>query len=321
MGSHPTTFIDKSVCYISLTHTFLSRMCSKGTYLLSTFRKQNTSFSQLARKKKKAICDIIVLGFAEFLGTALLLFLGCMGCVTSTDMVPVPHHLSGLIFGFVVLLIIQLLGHISGAHLNPAVTFSSAIRGQIRPLLIPIYVFSQFMGALVGFRLLTTLLPEEFTTKEYFDHATNQTVRTTDFCCTLVHAKLTWFQALVLETIITTVLVLVCWAVWDKRNEDKTDSTAVRFGFVIAVLSMVAGPFTGASMNTARSFAPALFNNNWDLHWVYWVGPNVGAVIGTYLYKWVFENAPEEDLNEDKLNNTEDIPLHENNLDIKNIIV
>lgn len=287
-------------------------MCTKG--------KQNTSFSQLAKKKNKAIRDILTLGFAELIGTALLLFLGCMGCVKSPESVPVPHHLSGIIFGFVVLLIIQLFGHISGAHLNPAVTFSSAIQGQLRPVLIPIYIVAQFIGALLGFAMLKVLLPLELTTKVFFNPETNETEYKYGLCSTTVHPKLSTIQGLTIEVIITTVLIMVCCAVWDKRNAANTDSTAVRFGFVISVISMVAGPFTGASMNTVRSFAPALFNNDWDSHWIYWVGPTLGSLIGTFCYKFIFENTP-EDLNDDKLNNVEDIPLHENRLDIKNNMV
>lgn len=282
--------------------------------------KQNTSFSQLAKKKNKAIRDILTLGFAELIGTALLLFLGCMGCVKSPESVPVPHHLSGIIFGFVVLLIIQLFGHISGAHLNPAVTFSSAIQGQLRPVLIPIYIVAQFIGALLGFAMLKVLLPLELTTKVFFNPETNETEYKYGLCSTTVHPKLSTIQGLTIEVIITTVLIMVCCAVWDKRNAANTDSTAVRFGFVISVISMVAGPFTGASMNTVRSFAPALFNNDWDSHWIYWVGPTLGSLIGTFCYKFIFENTP-EDLNDDKLNNVEDIPLHENRLDIKNNMV
>lgn len=283
--------------------------------------KKNTSFSQLVKKKNKAICNVLVLGLAELLGTALLLFLGCMGCVSKADIVPSPHHLSALIFGLSVLLIIQLFGHISGAHLNPAVTLSCALQGKLRPLLVPIYIIAQFLGGLLGFGALKVLIPEDLITNDISNTDTNTTTTQFGICSTTLHPKLTSIQAVAIETIITTVLIMICCSVWDKRNAQNTDSTPVRFGLIVSVLSMTAGPFTGASMNTARSFAPAVFNGDWEAHWVYWVGPTLGAFVGTFMYRFIFENTEDDDVNEDKLNNTEDIPLHENHIDIKNNIV
>ncbi|KAK5646036.1 hypothetical protein RI129_004500 [Pyrocoelia pectoralis] len=243
-----------------------------------------------------------------------------MGCVSGIDIVPVPHHLSGIIFGLTVLLIIQLFGHISGAHLNPAVTLSSALQGHLRPLLVPIYIAAQFIGAFLGFGLLKVLIPQDL--DEEVNSNGNGTTTKPGLCSTTLHPKLSSMQALAIEVIITTVLIMICCSVWDKRNAKNTDSTSIRFGLIISVISMVAGPFTGASMNTVRSFAPAVYNGDWDSHWVYWVGPTLGALIGTFSYKFVFECTEEDDDNgEDKLNNTEDIPLHESHIRMKNNIV
>ncbi|XP_031345557.1 aquaporin-like isoform X2 [Photinus pyralis] len=302
-------------------------MLLESTEMLTSYMdlgKQSTFFSQSVRKKNRAVCNIFVMGLAELLGTALLLFLGCMGCVSGVSVVPIPHHLSGIIFGMTVLLIIQLFGHISGAHLNPAVTLSSAILGHLKPLLVPVYIAAQFIGAFLGFGLLKVLIPEDLA--EEFNGDVNGTavpaVAKPGLCSTTLHPRLTSMQALAIEAIITTVLIMICCSVWDKRNAKNTDSTPVRFGLIISVISMTAGPFTGASMNTVRSFAPAVFNGDWDSHWVYWVGPTLGALIGTFSYKFLFEDSDdEEDSNEDKLNNTEDIPLHESHIRMKNNIV
>lgn len=298
-------------------------MLLESTEMLTSYMdlgKQSTFFSDTNHKRKRAARNIFVLGLAELVGTALLLFLGCMGCVSGIDIVPVPHHLSGIIFGLTVLLIIQLFGHISGAHLNPAVTLSSALQGHLKPLLVPIYIAAQFLGAFLGFGLLKVLIPEDL--DDEGNSNGNGTTAKPGLCSTTLHPKLSSMQALTIEVVITTVLIMICCSVWDKRNAKNTDSTPVRFGLIISVISMAAGPFTGASMNTVRSFAPAVFNGDWDSHWVYWVGPTLGALIGTFSYKFVFEYTEEDDDDdEDKSNNTEDIPLQESRIRTKNNIV
>ncbi|XP_060516952.1 aquaporin AQPAe.a-like isoform X2 [Cylas formicarius] len=229
-------------------------------------------------QKKQYVVNFL----SELLGTTLLMFLGCMGCITQVDNPPAVHHMSSLAFGLVILLIIQIFGHISGAHLNPAVTISTVIFKMLTPLMGLVYIVAQFLGALLGFALLRVLMPQDYVVS--------------GFCATKPHALITPMQGLAIETIITCVLILVCCGVWDKRNAEKQDSTPARFGFIVAAISMVAGPLTGASMNTARSFPPAFFDRDYSAHWIYWVGPNVGAILGCGLYSYLFaeEEEPEE---------------------------
>ncbi|XP_050309701.1 aquaporin-like isoform X2 [Anthonomus grandis grandis] len=224
---------------------------------------------------------------SELIGTALLMFLGCMGCAPQADDPPAVHHMSSLSFGLVVLLIIQAFGHISGAHLNPAVTIATVIFKMLSPAMGVIYVAGQFLGATFGFALLKILMPRAWLVD--------------GFCATKPHEKSTPMQALAIETIITCVLILVCCGVWDKRNEQKQDSTPARFGFIVAAISMVAGPITGASMNTARSFAPAVLASDYQDQWIYWIGPNLGAILGCGLYSFLFayeEENPEAEQTE-----------------------
>ncbi|CAH1113825.1 unnamed protein product [Psylliodes chrysocephalus] len=143
-----------------------------------------------------------------------------------------------------------------------------------------VYISAQFFGAILGFALLKILMPADYWVE--------------GFCMTLPHKLISPMQALVIEIIITTTLIIVVCAVWDKRNEANQDSTALRFGLIVAAISMVAGPLTGASMNTVRTFAPALWLNDFRHQWVYWLGPNMGAVLGCGIYKYLF-SLPEED--------------------------
>jgi len=216
----------------------------------------------------------VVMFVAELIGTGLLMFLGCMGCVSQYDEPTPTHHMGGISFGLTVMIIIQVFGHISGAHLNPAVTLATVIFGMLKPLMGLVYIVAQFVGATLGYGLLKILISDNYVTE--------------GFCATTVNSKISSVQGLGIEIVISTVLILICCAVWDKRNADKPDSVPLRFGLAISAISMVAGPLTGASMNTARSFAPLVFGGSWKDHWIYWLGPTVAAPIGCGLYKILF---------------------------------
>ncbi|KAJ8942290.1 hypothetical protein NQ318_005608 [Aromia moschata] len=197
-------------------------------------------------------------------------------------------------FNFIILnFIFQGFGHISGAHLNPAVTIAAILNNLLTPMMGVVYVVAQFVGAISGFALLKILIPQDYTKP--------------GFCMTLPHSLITTLQALAIETIITSVLIIVVCAVWDKRNADKPDSVPLRFGFVIVAISMVAGPFSGASMNTVRTFAPAVLEGNYKDQWIYWVGPNIGAILGCGLYKYLFGFKNQEDSYTEEGTHLEDI--------------
>ncbi|KAJ8942301.1 hypothetical protein NQ318_005619 [Aromia moschata] len=163
---------------------------------------------------------------AELIGTAILLLLGCMGCIPEVDNPPAMHHMSSFSFGFVILLIIQGFGHISGAHLNPAVTIAAVLNNILTPKMGIVYVVAQFLGALFGFAILKELMPKDYVKP--------------GFCMTLPHSLISHQQALIIETLITTILIMVVCAVWDKRNTDKPDSVPLRFAFIVVAISMVA---------------------------------------------------------------------------------
>ena len=117
----------------------------------------------------------------------------------------------------------------------------------------------------------------------------SKTARVDDFCVTHLHEKVSVIQGLFIEGIATAVLMLLACAIWDKKNEKNTDSVAIKFGLTITALATAAGPYTGCSMNPVRSLAPALWNNQWSNHWIYWLGPVGGSIIAALLYKNIFQ--------------------------------
>jgi len=241
---------------------------------------------------------------SEFFGTFILVFLGCMGCVTSVaEGHRIPHEQISWTFGLAVMVAVQCFGHISGSHINPVVTVAAATLGHLPLIQVPIYFVGQLFGALAGFGFLKLMTPEYST---HYTALVNGHNVTMGFCSPGIKPSITPFQGLLVEFTITLVLVLVCCAVWDSRNSTKHDSVAIRFGFTIAVLAMAGGPFTGANMNPVRSFAPALINGDWDNHWVYWIGPLSAAFFGALLYRVLF--AKEEESRDDPL---EKISLNE----------
>ncbi|KAH8253746.1 hypothetical protein KR032_006760, partial [Drosophila birchii] len=249
-------------------------------------------------KMKGSTLDKISAFLGELIGTGILVFLGCMGCV-KTDLFANSHLQIVLNFGFAVLIAIQCFGCVSGAHLNPAVTVAAYIYDMVSLTMAFAYFVAQLLGAFIGYGLLKVLLPTE-------------TVNTgVGLCVTLPHATVTDAQGFGIEFVITSILVIVCCGVWDPRNAKFHDSVAIRFGLAIACLACAAGPFTGASMNPARSFAPALWNNHFEKNWIYWLAPLSSAAVTAYAYKIVFrrEVVEAEISANEKLRHLEDVQL------------
>jgi len=205
---------------------------------------------------------------AEFIGTFALVFAGPGAAVidayTHGGVTPVGI---GLTFGLVVGVMIYSIGHISGAHINPAVTLAFAVMRHFPKRDVPGYILAQLCGAAAA-SLLTRSL--------YGD--------TAHLGATLPsHGA---GQAVALETALTFFLMFVIMAVaTDVRAVG--EAAALAIGGYVALAATFAGPIAGASMNPARSFGPALVSNDWTAWWVYWIGPIVGALLGALAYQLV----------------------------------
>lgn len=247
--------------------------------------------------------DNMLTGLAEMIGTSMLVFLGCMGCVGG--LTGIPSHLQiTLNFGLSVMIVIQCFGHISHAHVNPAITVGSVVLGKKTIPQALIYITAQAIGAVLGYGMLKVVTPRENLTARGIEDMHN-------FCVTDLHSNLSAIQGLLLEGIATGILMLVACAVWDQRNEKNTDSVAIRFGLTVTALATAFGPYTGCSMNPVRSLAPALWNNHWVHHWIYWFGPIGGSIFASVFYRTIFgtrQSVTEEIIPESVALNSVEVP-------------
>ena len=195
--------------------------------------------------------------FAEFLGTAALVFAGTGAIVINDTTHAITHLGVAMTFGLIVMTMIYTLGDISGAHLNPAVTFAfwRARRFDGRQVLP--YIASQLGGALLASGLLRALFPV---------HPT--------LGATLPAGPAA--QSFILETVLTALLMFVILNVSTGAKE-KGVTAGIAIGAVIMLEAMFAGPICGASMNPARSLAPALISGNLGALWIYLLAPVLGA--------------------------------------------
>ena len=203
---------------------------------------------------------------AEGIGTFGLVFAGC-GAVMVAERIPgsVPPLAIPLAFALALGVMILSLGHISGAHFNPAVTLGLTCIGEHpRRELLP-YVLAQVLGAIAAIAVLVLLLPAG-----------------TGFGATLPHVGL--WQALGWEVVLTFALVFVVVSVaTDKRAPGVLAGIAI--GATLCVDALVGGPVTGASMNPARSIAPALWEGHLEVLWIYIAGPAAGGVAAALTYR------------------------------------
>ncbi|MEZ4553313.1 MAG: MIP/aquaporin family protein [Dehalococcoidia bacterium] len=210
---------------------------------------------------------------AEALGTFLLVFAGPGAAVINVVSEGGVGSLGiSLSFGLAVMVAIFAIGHISGAHINPAVTLAFATFGSFPWRHVPAYLIAQLVGAAAA----------AFALRLLFDNVGDlgSTIPTDGAG-----------QALGLEVIITFFLMFVIVAVaTDERAVP--GAAAVAIGGYVALAATFSGPIAGASMNPARSFGPAIASGVWTDHWVYWLGPIAGALLGAFAYGWLRQGAP-----------------------------
>jgi MIP family channel proteins len=213
---------------------------------------------------------------AEFIGTLALIFVGASS-ILSDRLTGGGVSLVGiaLAHGLTIAVMASAFGHISGGHLNPAVTLGAWFARKISAGDAVAYWLSQLAGGAVGAALLLLV----------FDPATRQAA---SLGTPGLGAGITTTQGLAFEIVATFFLVLVvCATAMDPRGAFSVVS-ALPIGFVVLFDILAGGPVSGAAMNPARAFGPALVGGFWANQWIYWVGPLVGGAIAGLLYSRLF---------------------------------
>ena len=208
---------------------------------------------------------------AEFIGTFCLVFAGT-GAIVIDDVSggAVSHLGVALTFGLIVTAMIYTVGDVSGAHLNPAVTLGFfAARRLDRGLVLP-YVASQSAGAVLASVALRLLFPRHLTLGGTAPAGPDM-------------------QSFALEAVLTCILMFVILGV-STGDKEKGATAGVAIGAVVGLEALFAGPISGASMNPARSLAPALVSAHFGALWIYLVAPVLGALAAVLGCRCVREN-------------------------------
>lgn len=203
---------------------------------------------------------------AEFIGTFALIFVG-VGTIYHN-----PGLLSvALAHGVTIAVMASALGAISGGQFNPAVTFGLLVGGKISFQKSIAYVAAQLAGATAAGFLCVALL-----------NGTTAVANGTPDIGMINGAPVTFAQAVIVEAVLTFFLVLVVYGTAVDGRAPKIGGLAI--GMTVTLDILFGGPFTGAAMNPARTFGPALASGHWNNHAVYWIGPLLGALAAGLVY-------------------------------------
>ncbi|XP_015875422.1 aquaporin NIP1-2-like [Ziziphus jujuba] len=247
---------------------------TNGNHVVNVCEASNNNPPQCAPKPKNEPSLYTSVPFlqkliAEVVGTYFLIFAGCASVVVNLDMdkvVTLPGI--SIVWGLVVMVMVYSLGHISGAHFNPAVTIAFAITKRFPWKQVPPYVVCQVLGSTLASGTLRLI----FNGKQ--NHFVGTLPSGTDL------------QAFVIEFIITFYLMFVVSGVaTDNRAIGELAGLAV--GSTVLLNVIFAGPITGASMNPARSLGPALVHHQYKGLWIYIISPILGATCGALVYNTI----------------------------------
>lgn len=236
---------------------------------------------------------------AEFIGTFWLVFGGCgsavLAAVFGASLEGTPFNIGislvgvSLAFGLTVLTMAYAIGHISGCHLNPAVSAGLVAGGRFTPGDFLPYVVSQVLGGLFGAGMLYLIasgkagfsLADGFAANGYAEHSPGGYTLT---------------ACLVAEIVLTFMFLLIILGATDKRAPAGFAPLAIGLG--LTLIHLIGIPVTNLSVNPARSTGPAMFVGGWAISqlWLFWVAPIVGAILAGLVYRTVFESDAEESL-------------------------
>ena len=221
---------------------------------------------------------------AEAIGTFWLTFGGCGSAVLAAAFPEVGIGLLGvsLAFGLTVLTMAYAIGHISGCHLNPAVTIGLAAGGRFPTSQILPYVLAQVVGAVIAACVLYLIasggpgfeLAKGFAANGYGEHSPG---------------KYTLVACLTAEVVLTMMFLFIIMG--STHGKAPVGFAPIAIGLALTLIHLVGIPVTNLSVNPARSTGPALFVGGWALAqlWLFWLAPLIGGALGGVLYRWLSE--------------------------------
>ena len=219
---------------------------------------------------------------AEAIGTFWLTFAGCGSAVVAAGFPNVGIGLLGvsLAFGLTVVTMAYSIGHISGCHLNPAVTVGLAAGGRFPRTEILPYVAAQVVGAVIAAAILYIIasgspdfdLAGGFAANGYGEHSPG---------------KYSMFSGLLAEVVLTMMFLFIIMGA--THGKAPVGFAPLAIGLGLTLIHLVSIPITNTSVNPARSTGPALFAGGWALLqlWMFWIAPLIGGVLGGVLYRWL----------------------------------
>lgn len=219
---------------------------------------------------------------AEAIGTFWLTFAGCGSAVIAAAFPQVGIGLTGvsLAFGLAVVTMAYAIGHISGCHLNPAVTVGLAAGGRFPVSQIGSYIVAQLVGAIIGAAVLYFIasgapgfdVAKGFASNGYGEHSPGQ---------------YNLAAAFLMEVVMTMMFLFIIMG--STHGKAPAGFAPLAIGLGLALIHFVSIPVTNTSVNPARSTGPALFVGGWALQqlWLFWVAPLIGGVLGGVLYRWI----------------------------------
>jgi aquaporin TIP len=215
--------------------------------------------------------DVFRRSAAELVGAFALTFVGAGAAMTNGGNVLAVAAAHGLILAIMV----SALGHISGGHFNPAVTFGFLITGRIVPRLAGAYWVAQLAGATFAALILKWIYPD-------------QVVEGSKLGAPVLNERIGVAPGLVLEIVMTFFLVWVVFATAaDPRGAFKSIA-GFAIGLTVGADILIGGPLTGAAMNPARAFGPQLVSGEWADAWIWYVGPLLGGALAALAYEFLY---------------------------------
>jgi aquaporin TIP len=221
--------------------------------------------------------DTLRKALAEFVGTFTLLF-AVVASIVTADQVAGVFGIA-IAQGIAIAMMVSAVGHISGAHFNPAITFGALLTRRIGALLAGIYVVAQLAGAVAAVLVVEQLYPDGI-----------------DFSTTVPSLQsIDPWQGLLLEALATFFLVWVVFATAIDPRGTFPVIAGIGIGAAITFGVLLLGPVTGGVMNPARAFGTELVEGKWTDAWLYYIGPLVGGGLAALIYDGVYLAGREEE--------------------------